>query len=113
MRPQGRLERPGGACVKRAGRLRPPDQAKAPDMEGSRARKDLKIQTQAMKNPIKAIQKYYDETVEQLKKCTWPSPKELYDSTAVIVTSLVIITVFVMVVDWGCEAAVRFIVGSF
>lgn len=66
-----------------------------------------------MKNPIKAIQKYYDETVEQLKKCTWPSSKELYDSTAVVVTSMVLITVFVMVVDWACEFAVRFITGSF
>lgn len=66
-----------------------------------------------MTNPITAIQKYYEETIEQLKKCTWPTRKELYDSTAVVVTSLVILTVFVMVADWGCEAAVRLITGGF
>ena len=66
-----------------------------------------------MENPVKAIQKYYDETIEQLKKCTWPTPKELYDSTVVVVCTLVITTVFVMVTDWVCEAAVRYITGGY
>lgn len=66
-----------------------------------------------MENPVKAIQKYYDETIEQLKKCTWPTAKELYDSTVVVVSTLVITTVFVMIADWICEAGVRFITGGF
>ena len=66
-----------------------------------------------MSNPIIAIQKYYDETVEQLKKCTWPSWNELYESTVVVVTSMVLLTIFVLVVDWVCGAAVRFITSGF
>lgn len=66
-----------------------------------------------MTNPITAIQKYYAETMEQLRKCSWPSSKELYDTTIVIICSMVLVTLFVMVVDWGCEAAVRFITGGF
>ena len=42
-----------------------------------------------MINPIAAIQKYYDETVEQLKKCTWPTGSELYESTVVVISSMV------------------------
>ena len=33
-----------------------------------------------MSNPIQAIQNYYEGTVEQLKKCSWPSKKELYEA---------------------------------
>jgi len=66
-----------------------------------------------MSNPIQAIQNYYEGTVEQLKKCSWPSKKELYDSTIVIVFTMVLSTVFVMVTDWLCELLVRLITGSF
>jgi preprotein translocase subunit SecE len=66
-----------------------------------------------MANPITAIQKYYDETVEQLKKCSWPTGRELYESTVLIVSSMVILTVFVMLIDWACELAVRFLTVGF
>ena len=66
-----------------------------------------------MSNPIQAIQNYYEGTVEQLKKCSWPSKKELYDSTIVIVFTKVLSTIFVMVTDWLCELLVRLITGSF
>lgn len=65
-----------------------------------------------MKNPIVAIQKLYNETVSELKKCSWPTRRELYESTIVVVSSLIILTLFVSIVDWLCEATVRFITGS-
>ena len=66
-----------------------------------------------MTNPITAIQKYYDETVVQLKKCTWPTRKELYESTIVVVSSLVLLAAFVMIVDWVSGFAVRFVTSGF
>ncbi len=62
-----------------------------------------------MTNPITAIQKYYNETMVQLRKCTWPSRKELYESTIVVVSSLVILAAFVLVVDWISGFAVSFV----
>ena len=53
-----------------------------------------------MKNPIAAIKKLYDETVAELKKCTWPTRQELYESTMVVVSSLVLLSVFVFVLPW-------------
>ena len=50
-----------------------------------------------MTNPIKAIQNLYFETVAEMKKCTWPTRKELVRSTAVVLTSLALLTVMVMV----------------
>ena len=32
-----------------------------------------------MTNPVAAIQKLYSETIRELKKCTWPTRKELFE----------------------------------
>ena len=66
-----------------------------------------------MTNPVKAIQKYYFETVSELKKCTWPTRQELYESTLVVVSSLVLLAAFVMIVDWVSGFAVRFVTSGF
>ncbi len=64
-----------------------------------------------MVNPVKAIQNLYFETVEEMKKCTWPTKKELVRSTGVVLTSLAILTVMVMIFDWVFQSAVRLIAG--
>ena len=66
-----------------------------------------------MTNPITAIQKYYDETMVQLRKCTWPSKTELYESTIVVVSSLVLLAAFVMIVDWVSGFAVGYVTSGF
>lgn len=65
-----------------------------------------------MKNPIVAIQNLYNETTSELKKCSWPSRQELYESTVVVVSSLIILSLFVSIADWLFEGAVRYITGS-
>jgi len=64
-----------------------------------------------MTNPIKAIQNVYFETIAEMKKCTWPTKKELWRSTGVVISSLVILTVMVMVFDWVFQAGVRLVAG--
>jgi preprotein translocase SecE subunit len=51
--------------------------------------------------------------VVQLKKCTWPTKKELYESTIVVVSSLVLLAAFVMIVDFISGLAVRFVTSGF
>ena len=65
-----------------------------------------------MKNPVEAIRKYYSETVAELKKCSWPTKQELYESTLVVVSSLILLSVFVSVADFVFELAVRVVTGS-
>ena len=64
-----------------------------------------------MTNPIKAIQKVYFETMAEMKKCTWPTKKELWRSTGVVLSSLAILTIMVMVFDWVFQAGVRLVAG--
>ncbi|MBO4620315.1 MAG: preprotein translocase subunit SecE [Victivallales bacterium] len=64
-----------------------------------------------MTNPVAAIQKLYSETIRELKKCTWPTRKELFESTRAVISGLVIMTVVVAVLDGVFAAAVRLIAG--
>ena len=64
-----------------------------------------------MTNPVAAIQKLYSETIRELNKCTWPTRKELFESTRAVISGLVIMTVVVAVLDGVFAAAVRLIAG--
>jgi len=64
-----------------------------------------------MKNPIVAIQRLYRETMTEMKKCTWPNRQELYESTIVVVSCLIIMSVFVTISDKVIELGVRAITG--
>ena len=42
---------------------------------------------------------YYDETVVELKKVTWPTKDEVRGSTIVVIITSIILSAFVFVVD--------------
>jgi preprotein translocase subunit SecE len=42
---------------------------------------------------------YWDETWEELKKCSWPTWDELMGSTVVVIISVGILGIFTVVVD--------------
>lgn len=64
-----------------------------------------------MANPVTAIQKLYSETIRELKKCTWPTRKELFESTRAVLSGLVIMTVVVAILDGVFAMAVRLVTG--
>ncbi|ACB73529.1 preprotein translocase subunit SecE [Opitutus terrae] len=54
-----------------------------------------------MKNPFSSVRIFTLETVEELKKCTWPTMPELRDSTVVVVTASLILGVFTSISDFS------------
>jgi preprotein translocase subunit SecE len=60
-----------------------------------------------MINPIHKIREFYQATVTELKKCTWPSWPELWESTLVVIASAALLSLFVMVVDFAVRTLVR------
>jgi preprotein translocase subunit SecE len=52
-----------------------------------------------MRNPIQQIRSFYQSTLTELKKCTWPSRTELTESTIVVIVSTVILGLFVAFAD--------------
>jgi preprotein translocase subunit SecE len=60
-------------------------------------------------NPITYVREFWQETVVELKKCTWPTRSELTESTMVVVVSLLIMCFFVAAVDWLSQLVIRWV----
>jgi preprotein translocase subunit SecE len=56
------------------------------------------------------ISNYWDETREELKKCTWPTREELKGSTVVVMITILLLTAFTTVVDLVITQFVRLLV---
>lgn len=54
---------------------------------------------QKSSNPISNVRSLVSETVLEMKKSNWPSRKELYESTLIVIVSVVMMAVFVGVSD--------------
>jgi preprotein translocase subunit SecE len=53
---------------------------------------------------------YVQETMDELKKCTWPTWEELNGSTVVVIVSVGLLGLFTMGVDLVVANAVRFLI---
>jgi len=49
---------------------------------------------------ITRLRKYWDETSEELKKCTWPTWDELKGSTVVVFITILMLGIFTVVIDF-------------
>lgn len=51
------------------------------------------------KGYIQRLAVYWRQTMEELKKCTWPTWDELKGSTVVVMVSIAVLGVFTFIVD--------------
>ncbi|HTJ79040.1 MAG TPA: preprotein translocase subunit SecE [Rariglobus sp.] len=54
-----------------------------------------------MKNPFRSTRIFFGEMLDELKKATWPTRKELFDSTIVVIVAAVILGVFTSISDFS------------
>jgi preprotein translocase subunit SecE len=64
-----------------------------------------------MNNPIRRFSKYTVDTVEELKKCSWPSRRELVESTIVVTIACLILALFVALCDWVFGFVIQWLIG--
>ena len=53
---------------------------------------------------------YWNETMDELKKCTWPTWEELNGSTVVVIVSVALLGGFTVAVDFLLASVIRLIV---
>ena len=53
-----------------------------------------------MKQIIPKIREYYGETVQEVKKCTWPTKDELIETTIVVIVGVIALSIFIAVADY-------------
>ncbi len=54
-----------------------------------------------MKNPFRRIRIFWGETVSELKKASWPTLKELRDSTIVVLIAVLLLGAFIGIADFS------------
>ncbi|MEA1970372.1 MAG: preprotein translocase subunit SecE [Thermodesulfobacteriota bacterium] len=60
---------------------------------------------------ISKIKRFLREAKVELKKVTWPTPKEALASTSVVIVVVIIVSLFLGVVDLGLTKIIRLVLG--
>jgi preprotein translocase subunit SecE len=59
---------------------------------------------------LKQFSTFFSEAKAELKKVSWPTRKEIIDSTIVVIVSVIIMAVFIGSVDFVLARMVQFII---
>lgn len=58
---------------------------------------------------IQRTRQFFGEVGAELKKCSWPGKAELFDSTVVVILSVVLLAAFIAVCDIVLRQLVRWV----
>ncbi len=59
---------------------------------------------------IEKVTKYFNDTIQELRKVAWPSKDELIGSTIVVVVMSILVSIFIGVVDQVLNKLVNLLV---
>ena len=62
---------------------------------------EAKVTKKKKDNIFKRVKNFFVETKSELKKATWPSKKQLFHNTIVILVFIVVIAIILSVLDFG------------
>jgi preprotein translocase subunit SecE len=54
---------------------------------------------------------FLKEAKGELKKVTWPTPRQTLASTSVVIIVVIIVSIFLGIVDFGLSKAIRMVLG--
>jgi preprotein translocase subunit SecE len=57
------------------------------------------------------IVRFLKEAKVELKKVTWPTPRQTLASTSVVIIVVIIVSIYLGIVDFGVAKAIRFVLG--
>ena len=60
---------------------------------------------------IQKVTQFLKEAKVELKKVTWPSPKQTMASTAVVIIIVFIVSIYLGIIDFALAKVVKFILG--
>jgi preprotein translocase subunit SecE len=64
-----------------------------------------------IKHVIESARQFVAGSKVELKKVTWPTPKQTLASTSIVIIVVIIVSTFLGIVDFGLTKIVRLILG--
>jgi len=58
---------------------------------------------------LRRLKQFLIEVVAELKKTTWPSRREVYGTTVVVIVTVLICAVYLWIVDLGLNKAMKLV----
>jgi preprotein translocase subunit SecE len=66
---------------------------------------------QKVQEGIRGAKEFVEESWVELMKVHWPSRKETYAATLVVIVVVILISIYLAVVDFGLTSAIEAIIG--
>jgi len=60
---------------------------------------------------IDKVKVFLSEAKVELKKVSWPTPKQTFASTSIVVVVVIIVSVFLGIVDFGLVKLIKLLLG--
>jgi preprotein translocase subunit SecE len=64
-----------------------------------------------VKQMYEKIVQFLKEAKVELKKVTWPTPKQTLASTSVVIIVVILVSIFLGIVDFGLAKVIRLVLG--
>lgn len=71
------------------------------------------LKAQAAKKPKKSIAKYFKDARSEFKKVVWPSRKQVFNNTVVVIVSIVVSGVAIWGIDTIFNTGLMLLLGKF
>jgi preprotein translocase subunit SecE len=65
---------------------------------------------QKAQDSVRHLTEFFEESWQELKKVHWPSRKETYAATLVVIVLVVLISIYLAIVDLGLTKAIQAII---
>ena len=65
---------------------------------------------QKAQDSVRHLTEFFEEAWQELKKVHWPSRKETYAATLVVVVLVILISIYLAIVDYGLTKAIQAII---
>jgi preprotein translocase subunit SecE len=65
---------------------------------------------QKVQDGVRRATEFFEESWQELKKVHWPSRKETYAATAVVIIVVILVSIYLAIVDFGLTKAIQAIV---
>ncbi|HXG51019.1 MAG TPA: preprotein translocase subunit SecE [candidate division Zixibacteria bacterium] len=62
---------------------------------------------QRVQDGVRRTLEFFEESWQELKKVHWPSRKETYAATAVVIIVVVLVSIYLAIIDFGLTKAIQ------
>ncbi len=77
------------------------------------ANKQAKAMAKASGKPKKSIVKYFKDARSEFKKVVWPSRKQVFNNTVVVIIAMVVSGLAIWALDTGFVSLLKLMLGKF